>query len=235
MTCDENFNLPRDTNITVDFKRFDRLPTDQKTVLNDWFEHAWKMREADPMQHYRAWMLSWELLGYVAEIITGSTEIDTWYPILLHHSSLRDRFEGVMSNKKSLMRMYVKRFSLSWPVFDAREIEQIHSINTISPIRITKVQEYLSLGALTFAPPCWQDHLRDPEFLPDWQHTLSVWYAVRMNLFRADGWQNSETEVRIISNAFLSLIYFFKEGKIFFENPSLSPDIFDRTQVLSSL
>jgi len=235
MACNEIDNNPPDTNIAVDFERFVRLPTDQKTTLNDWFEHAWKMREADPMEHYRAWMLSWDLLGYVAEIITGSADMETWYPILLHHTSLRDRFEGVMSQKKSLMRMYVKRFSLSWPIFDVREIEQIQPGYTFSPIRSKRVLEYLAKGASTFAPLCWQDHLMDSEFLPDWQHTLSVWRAVRMNLFRAEGWQHSETEVRIISNAFLSLIYFFKEGKIFFENPSLKPDIFDRTQVLSSL
>jgi hypothetical protein len=235
MTCEQIDKLPRDTRITVDFERFTRLPTDQKTVLNDWFEHAWKMREADPKDHYRAWMLAWDLFGYVAEIITGSADIDAWYPILLHHPYLQDRFEGVMSNKKSLMRMYVKRFSLSWPIFDIREIEQIHSAKTFSPIRATRVQEYLTLGATSFSPPCWKDHLNDLEFLPDWQHTLSVWHTVRMNLFRVDGWQHSESEVRIISNAFLSLIYFFKEGKIFFENPSLRPDTFDRTQVLSSL
>lgn len=235
MACEQLFNLPREDRIQVDFERFGRLPIDQKTVLNDWFEHTWKMREADPMEHYRAWMLTWNLLGYVAEIITGSAEIDTWYPILLQHHALRNRFEGVLSNKKSLMRMYVKRFSLSWPIFDVREIEQIQPDNTFSPIRSTRVQEYLAKGASTFAPPCWQDHLKDPEFLPDWQHTLSVWHAVRMNLFQTVGWQHSETDVRIMSNAFLSLIYFFKEGKIFFENRSLKPDIFDRTQVLSSL
>ncbi len=235
MVCNTLDNIPYDSSIEIDYGRFVRLPKDQKLVLNDWFEQAWKLRESPPEHHFHAWMLSWDLLGYVAEIITGSSSPASWFPILLNEPKLGAIFNGVMENKKSLLRMYAKRFALSWPIFDSEEIIHLSGGRTFSAIRAEKAQEYIKLGARNFAPPCWQDHLQDAEFIPDWKHTMSSWYAVRNNLFRPGGWQQSETDIRIVSNAFLSLIYFFKEGKIFFENPSLSPDIFDRTQVLSSL
>ncbi len=235
MGCDTLENIPYDSTIKVDFNCLVQLPKDQKSVLNDWFEQAWKLRESPPELHFHAWMLTWDLLGYVAEIITGTSDPATWYPVLINHSSLANIFNGVMDNKKSLMRMYVKRFALSWPIFNMAELTHLSEGKSFSAIRKQKVQQFIELGASSYAPPCWKDHFQDAEYLPDWKHTLSAWYAIRRNLFSSDGWQQSETDSRIVSNAFLSLIYFFKEGKIFFEHPSLSPDIYDRTQVLSSL
>lgn len=235
MSCDELQTLPRPVPLSVNYNRFMGLAKDNKKVLNDWFELAWKMREAPPEEHYQAFLLTWELLGFVAEIITGSRDMDAWYPVLVNDTMVSGIFGGVVENKKSLLRMYTKRFALSWPIFPVHVVNQYSIGKEFSPIRSDRVVEYISQGMAGFAPPCWQNHWTDPEFVPDWAHTLSAWYLVRKNLLDAEGYTHSETDVRIVSNAFLSLIYFFKEGKLFFENPSLKPDIFDRTQVLSSL
>jgi hypothetical protein len=219
----------------MDYTRFKQIPGNQRKVLNDWFEEAWKMRESAPEEHFRAFLLSWELLGYVAEIATGNSDPSTWYPILAHNPDITSIFQNVMENKKSLLRMYTRRFAQSWPIFQIGKVQEMETGQVYSPIRATRVQQYIAQGIKEYSPPCWVDHREDPEYVPDWMHTLSVWYIVRNNLLVPGSLGHSETDVRIVSNAFLSLIYFFKEGKVFFENPSLKPDIFDRTQVLSSL
>lgn len=212
------------------------LPKDQRIMLNDWFESTWKMRESEPEHHYYAFLHAWDILSIMAEILTGSGDSDSRFDTLLNDEYLKGIFNGVMENKKSLMRMYVKRFAQLFPIFDITTLENHRVENPQSPVRADVIKHYIDLGINDYAPGCWLAHRDDPEFVPDWEHTLSAWYMVRINLLKSpQGWAHSELNVRIISAAFLSLIYFFKEGKLFFENPSLRPDIFERTQVLSSL
>ena len=235
MSCPE-MRLGKILTTTMDFSRFDRLEKYPKKMLNDQFEFTWKQRELTSDQHFSAFLKSWELLASTAEITTGFLSDGEWYKAIRANKTWADKFNIVMENPKSLMRMYTKRFAESWPIFDASELEQKgilqHSTasreEVISGFRVKDVQHYL--------PECWLRHLGEGTTpLPDWEHTLAAWFAVRRNFFKDPHWHNSENNPRIVSNAFLSLIYFFKEGKLYFENPSLKPDIFDRTQVLSSL
>lgn len=232
MTCKNYKKVGKHALVEVRQEKFIQLPKDQRTLLNDWFEMTWRIREADPQRHYFGFLQAWELLAVIAEVLTGTSAVDDWYPALLHDAYPGGVFNAVMENKKSLMRMYVKRLAQVLPVFSVAAVGE----GVSSAVRGEVVAAYLGRNIDDYAPRCWQDHQNDPEFLPDWQHTLDAWHMVRKNLLLAgNGWSNSELDVRIASNAFLSLIYFFKEGKLFFENPSLRPDIFERTQVLSSL
>jgi len=132
--------------------------------------------------------------------------------------------------------MYTRRFAESWPIYDTGHLVETGQLQNQTGLRSQTIDTYRKAGAATYLPECWLRHLDEGDNpLPDWQHTLSGWYAIRKNLFKGAKWQNSENDPRIITNAFLSLIYFFKESKLYFESPSLKPDIFDRTQVLSSL
>jgi len=212
------------------------LPRDQRIMLNDWFESVWKIRESEPERHYYAFLHAWEILSIMAEILTGSHDSDRWYTTLLEDGYLKGIFNGVMENKKSLMRMYVKRFAQLFPIFEITELDKQGIEKPQSIVRAEVIKYYEDKGLHNYAPGCWKVHSSDSEFLPDWEHTLSAWYMVRKNLLKSPhGWSHTELSVRIVSSAFLALIYFFKEGKLFFENPSLRPDIFERTQVLSSL
>ena len=235
MTCPE-ISLSNSTKSGAKLSRFEKLPKQPKTMLNDLFETAWKKRELPPEQHFKPFLESWSLLAYTAEITCGLGSDEEWFPIIRADSTWADRFNTVMDNPKSLMRMYTKRFVESWPIFDVAELMEKGILLHQETSRDEAIAGYRSKDARNYLPECWCRHLDEGSRpLPDWEHTLAAWFAVRWNLFKDPQWQNSENDSRIISNTFLSLIYFFKESKLYFENPSLKPDIFDRTQVLSSL
>jgi hypothetical protein len=235
MACPE-MNLPKNTIQNVDLTRFEKLPKQPKKLLNDLFESAWKERELPPEQHHKPFLEAWSLLSYTAEITSGLRSDEEWFPVIRMDATWADRFSRVMDNPKSLMRMYTKRFAESWPIFDVAELMEKGVLHPQKTSREEAIAIYRSNDAGNFLPECWCRHMDEGSCpLPDWEHTLSAWFVVRRNLFKDPLWQNLENDPRIVSNAFLSLIYFFKESKLYFENPSLKPDIFDRTQVLSSL
>jgi len=235
--CDGILKIAKKQGVN-DFQRFVTLDIERKTILNDWFEYVWKMRELPAKDHIRGFWMAMDLLDSIADIISGSRTDDDRFSALILNEQLSELFKKVISEPKSLMRMYGKRFSTQWPVFDTdhminQGLQLIHTSE--SSIRRETIDQYLTSGAIQYMPVCWPEHIKSGDIpLPDWKHTLSAWYVVRKNLSGQE-WNHSEADVRIHTNAFLTLLYFFKEGKVFFENPSLKPDIFDRTQVLSSL
>jgi len=235
--CDAILRITKKPEVN-DFQRFIKLDVERKTILNDWFEYVWKMRELPTKDHIRGFWMAMDLLDSIADIISGSRTDEERFSALMLNVQLSESFNQVISEPKSLMRMYGKRFLTQWPIFDMdqvihNDVELIHTTET--SIRAETINLYLKSGAKHFTPGCWPEHIKSSDIpLPDWKHTLSTWFVVRKNLTGKE-WNHSEADVRIYTNAFLTLVYFFKEGKIFFENPSLKPDIFDRTQVLSSL
>ncbi|MBA4420048.1 MAG: hypothetical protein C0391_02765 [Anaerolinea sp.] len=234
MPCPET--IFRQTQITSDFSHFLRLAKEPKRMLNDLFETAWKQRELTPEQHAPAFLLAWTVLAATAEITTGEVNPESWSPAICVDADWAARFNNVMDNPKSLMRMYVKRFAASWPIFTVADLKRVDAVLPETLTREAVITAYRSNLSIHSQPDCWLRHLDEgANIVPDWQHTLSAWVAVRRNLFVDSGWYNTENTARIVANAFLSLIYFLKESKLYFENPSLKPDIFDRTQVLTSL
>jgi len=220
------------------YDRFLNLEPERKVLFNDWFEYVWKMRELPIQTHIRGFLMASDLLERIADIISSGETDDERFSALLTNPHLEGRFNHIMTEPKSLMRMYSKRFAQMWPIFDTVELGESKGIlisQADVQTREDTITKYLDGEAKNYMPLCWSEHLELKDIpLPDWKHTLSAWYAVRRNILVQD-WNNSESDVRIFTNAFQSLLYFYKEGKIFFENPSLKPDIFDRTQVLSSL
>ena len=230
---DKNIAAPK----LNDYQRFKKLDRERKQILNDWFELVWKMREHPVNEHFLAFQLTYSLLDQIAVVISSRGSDEERFAALFHNPEMGKIFDGMMDEPKSLMRMYSKRFAALWPIFDT-------SIDMNPPAkwkpsvkgtpRDETVKKYLSSG-YNHQPGCWLSHVEfDQKILPDWKHSLAVWHTLYRNL-QTGAWNNTESEIRIYSNGFLSLLYFYKEGKIFFENPSLKPDIFERTQVLSSL
>ncbi len=235
MTCPEMKNNNNPTGC-VNFSLFSNLEKRPKKILNDQFEYAWKLRELPPDQHFSAFLLAWNLLAITAEITAGTSNTDDWYGLIRIDSTWSGKFNTVMENPKSLLRMYSNRFAGLWPIFDLDELVNKNLLISDPSTRAETINYYHLHNANNYLPECWmRHHNEESKPLPDWEHTLSAWFAVRWNLFRDPQWVNTENNTRIVSNAFLSLIYFFKESKLYFESPSLKPDIFDRTQVLSSL
>lgn len=235
MKCPE-MSDPVEGVFKVNLSLFENLPRSIKTPLNDLFEEAWKQRELPPDKHIHPFMTAWNLLSYTAEITTGTRNDEEWYPAIRSDTAWERKFNQVIENPKSLLRMYSKRFAETWPIFDTASLLEKDCLQLESEPRSRTMETYRRIGITTFLPECWLRHLDEgSQPLPDWQHTLSGWFAIRKNLFRGPQWKNSENDTRIITSGFLSLIYFFKESKLYFESPSLKPDIFDRTQVLSSL
>lgn len=235
MTCPEIDNMYQSA-ARADYSKFLHLDKKQKLMLNDWFEYTWKMRELPIEEHRRGMLQGWALLQFIGEMTSGYQSETDWVTALIVNSDLELIFNNVMDNKKSLMRMYNKRFAQIWPVFSAADLIRQGISGSTEQTRTEVIAEYQKHSNVIHSPACWPRHLTE-EYppLPDWQHTLSTWYIVTKNIIDPNGWHPTEMDLRIVTNSFMSLIYFFKEGKIFFENPSLSPDIFDRTQVFSSL
>jgi hypothetical protein len=235
MSCQEIATL-FPTRLICRYERFLKLPKEPRLMLNDWFEITWKMRESPLEEHRRGMLMAWSLLGFIGQITTDTTSERDWVGAILINPEFEQIFNSVMSNPKSLMRMYGKRFAAVWPVFDSAELTRSGIIAGQAPVRADVIAGYIQENQTAFYPPCWPEHLAAKEaLLPDWQHTLSAWYIVQKNLLDPNGWHATEMDLRIITNSFLSLVYFFKEGKVFFETPSMRPDIFDRTQIFSSL
>jgi len=233
MVC---MDLPQPkTGTQADLARFARLEKKARLMLNDQFEYAWKQRELAPEKHAAAFLTAWEVLCATAEVTCGLTCPADWVPLIGQDPAWAASFNDLMDNPKSLTRMYAKRFALLWPIYDVPAALSA-GILQIQPDRRENAQSAYAAAGIPGTPACWHEHRAEsPDLLPDWQHTLTAWQAVRRNLFQDPAWHNSENDYPIVSNAFLSLIYFFKESRLYFENPSLKPDIFDRTQVLSSL
>lgn len=222
--------------LEVKFERFAELSREPKQVLNDQFETIWRMRELPAEHHTHAFILAWDLLMHIAEITTGKTDREVVFASLLLSDEIGGRYNGIMENPKALTRMYSKRFAETWPIFDSTDLTTLNILEAETQLRESTIQRYLANGARYYLPMCWPRHKQEaPELLPDWQHIFSAWFGLRWNLFSCLNWKNTEMETRITSNAFMSLIYFFKEGKLFFETPSMKPDIFDRSQIFSSL
>jgi len=232
MICHE---MQTDLNTKSDLTRVERTDKAAKKMLNDHFENTWKQRELSPEMHGIAFLQAWTLLAVTAELTTQVFDPQDWFPAIQADENWASRFNNVMDEPKSLMRMYTKRFSAFWPIYNVARLDQNGILLRKDTSREEALLKYKDTG-VSFYPECWYRHLNEGATpIPDWQHTLAGWMAVRRNLFADPGWKNSENHYRIISNAFLSMIYFFKESKMYFENPSLKPDIFERTQVLSSL
>ena len=117
MICSE-MAIPEKKGVVVELSRFEMLPRTIKAVLNDLFEETWKQRELPPEQHLRPFMAAWNLLAYTAEITTGSRNDEEWHPAIRADSAWEQKFNHVMENPKSLMRMYTRRFAESWPIYD---------------------------------------------------------------------------------------------------------------------
>lgn len=232
MTCKE-LELPTSNQALL--TRFTSLPGAPRRLLNNDFEAAWKEREQSPETHTSGFYHAWNILAVTAEITTGSMDVTLWLPAIMDDPAWQEKFSGVMQNPKSLMRMYTKRFAQTWPIYSVADVQQAGLLRESAASREDATASYQAPG-VEQAPACWiSRHRGDTAFLPDWQHTLSAWYMVRRNLFNSPRWADSENDTRIVSNAFLSLIYFFKESRLYFETPSMKPDIFDRTQIFSDL
>jgi|GEM_PF-6444371 len=233
MNCSELPFTP--TEVKVELGQLLRLEKKARLMLNERFEQAWKLREQAPEKHTPAFMTAWEVLSASAEVTSGLFNPNDWVPAIGQDAAWAEKFNDLMENPKSLTRMYGKRFAQLWPIFDVRAARQQGVLQAEAPTR-AEAQLVYSRAGVPGVPACWQAHAHEtPVPVPDWQHTVPAWEAVRRNLFQDPAWNHTENDTRIISNAFLSLIYFLKESHLYFENPSLSPDIFDRTQVLSSL
>lgn len=221
---------------SCDYAQFSNLPKSTRLMLNDWFEYTWKIREEPIEQHTRGMLQGWALLGFIGRVTTGSSDQSVWLPALLYNPELEGFFNGVIENPKSLLRMYAKRFMQVWPVFSAADLARQHVPASSAPVRADALAEYTQHSGLRFAPPCMARHQADGSLdLPDWQHTLLAWQRVYENCLDPNGYHPTEMDLRIVTNAFMSLVYFYKEGKLFFETPSMRPDIFDRSQIFSSL
>ena len=219
-----------------DYSAWKTLEKKQRLMLNDWFENAWKMRELPIEEHRRGLLQAWDLLRMIGFITTGTNADEDWAPALLASMEFEQIYNLILAEKKSLMRMYARRYADIWPVFPSAVLRSKGIEPSKKPTRDEVINEYSAIDGISYAPACWMQHRQEVERpLPDWQHILPAWKTAVDNLLDPSGWHETESDLRIVSNAFMSLIYFFKEGKVFFENPSLRPDIFDRTQVLSSL
>ncbi len=184
MTCPE-MNLRKLTPGSVDFSRFEKLQKQPKTMLNDLFESAWKERELPPEQHHKPFLEAWSLLSYTAEITSGLRSDLEWFPVIRADVTWADRFNHVMENPKSLMRMYTKRFAESWPIFDVAELMEKGILHPQAATREEAIAVYRSKNAGNYLPECWCRHMDEGSRpLPDWEHTLSAWFAVRWNLFK---------------------------------------------------
>jgi hypothetical protein len=235
MTCSEIQQLVP-PGVPCDYAKFTNLPKSTKTMLNDWFEYTWKIREAPIEEHPRGMLQAWALLGFVGQVTTGSADQNTWLPALLYNADLDAIFSGVMENPKSLLRMYVKRLMQVWPVYSSVELAEAGIQPSTAVTRVEVIEEYANHTVLHPVPGCLTLHAVDGSLpLPDWQHTLLTWKRVFDNCLDPRGFHPTEMELRIVTAAFMSFVYFYKEGKVFFETPSMRPDLFDRTQIFSSL
>ena len=158
MTCPEMKIVENPAN-SSDFSCFTLLEKFPKKILNDQFEYAWKMRELPPGQHYSAFLQAWDLLASTAEITTGIQNISDWYGVIRADKTWADKFNHVMENPKSLMRMYTKRFAESWPIFDAAELEQKGLLQADYASREEVISTYRSKVIESFSPECWLRHV----------------------------------------------------------------------------
>lgn len=235
MICPE-ISSSLQTEVHSQYRAFTQLSQDQRLMLNDWFEYTWQIRELPVQEHRRGMLQAWALLGFIGRITTGQADESLWLSALLQDEEMAAVFQTVMQNPKSLLRMYAKRFAQVWPVFSSAELEKEGIPTVTADTRAETTTEYMQAVRIHPVPPCWNRHISQSDLpSPDWQHTLLGWQVTAGNCLDPHGFHATEAELRIVTNAFMSLVYFFKEGKIFFETPSMRPDIFDRSQIFSSL
>lgn len=226
MTCSELF-FPNEPAGSVQLERFDQLPEKPKAVLIRWFREAWKMRELKPDEHAEAFLLAWNALAGWAECVSGEDLAPQALAAVASAPQVNEKFQRVFSNQKSLFRMYAKRFSTLWPVFDSAELIQKGIAQAEYISRSDLAQEYLQKGAKIYAPGCWKRHHDAGEEIPvDLPHLLSTWIQMRRSLFQADVAGHSEINVHLVSTGYLALIYYLKENGIYLLEPTINHELF---------
>jgi hypothetical protein len=226
MTCSElqfNGNSLRD----VEMQKLDRLQSRSRDLLIHWFQTAWKLREKDPSEHTEAFLIGWNALIGWAECISGEEDLPRALEAVGASPEVNARYNQVFENKKSLFRMYAKRFAELWPVFDAVELDSKGLLKTDYISRSDLAEEYLAGGAQLYAPTCWKRHHDAGEEIPvTLPHLLAALYQLRKGLFQGGEAPHSEVNEHLLSTGYLAMVYYLFENKIYLLEPKVSRDLF---------
>jgi hypothetical protein len=226
MTCRE-LNLLNISADSVKMERFDHLQPKSKDVLVLWFREAWKMRELEPEKHAEAFLMAWNALIGWAECVSGEEDSTRALAAVAVSTEVNDRYNRIFENKKSLFRMYAKRFATLWPVFGAAELAKKGIIQTEYLSRTDLAKEYFANGAEICGPACWKRHQDAGEEIPvDLAHLLAALSQLRRSFFQGRDEGHSEVNHHLISTGYLAMAYYLKENGIYILETTINRDLF---------
>lgn len=213
MICHELLNH-RYAGVSVNFDRYQMLPLEGRELISDWFVRSWEMRESQDKACFEAFFFAWIAVNGWAACVTECDEDRGYLDALMRNAQLCQDFTKFAAAQESPFAYNVKQFAAFWPIFKDQSLRRSGISRRPGENREEMVSRYLEQNDVQFAPKCARRHREAGEKIPvDWPHTLVTLYQVRCNFFHGEKALSSEMDRRIVSCAYRTLLYFFRQGK----------------------
>lgn len=197
---------------SVNFDNYRYLHSDGRRLISGWFERAWEARNAKAENCFEPFIFAWFAVNGWAACVTGKDVDREYLKVLMEDKTIREQFNKLVKNAQTPFPIHARKFAEYWPIFEVKDLRRKEILQAYEGERAEIVRRYFEEGAKKFEPECWQQHIETEKFVPiDWPHTLYAIYRVRCNLFHGEKAAHSEMDQVIVSKAFKTLIYFFKE------------------------
>lgn len=198
----------------VNLAHLSDLGSDGHTLINGWFDKAWRLREAEGGSAFEAFIYAWFAVNGWAACVTGQDDDSKIVRSLAADLRLRREFSKLMAGDRTFLEL-VNRFSDFWPIFEVKGLRRLGIPRQYEGNRTEVVASYLHAGANVFEPHCWQEHSVRQEPCPcDWPHTLAAIYRVRCNLFHGEKAAHSVMDQTVVVAALRVLVNFFRNAGI---------------------
>ncbi len=218
MTCSRliRTDLPE---VHIDFNRYRSLHREGMHLISGWFQRAWDKRDCQGDNCFEAFIFAWFAINGWAACVTEQDDDTKYIDALTRDQTLCKEFSRLRARPDTPFASSATQFAAFWPIFEVRYFRQ-RGVRIYLPEydrgkTIKYYMGHIAEGKTPFAPQCWKMHENAGEKPPvDWPHTLSALYRVRCNLFHGEKAAHSEMDQQVVTSAFRTLVYFFREAQL---------------------
>ena len=199
-------------NNQVVISKYTDLHPDGRRLIDGWFEHSWEMKERGPESSFEPFIFAWIAFNAWAVCVTDKDSERDWLRSLMRDRIMNERFNSLVSNRKSVVSRYAIEFHSLWPIFKAQTLRRKQAFRGYHhPNRQSMINFYYENGIKDFEPGCSKRHREEGHPIPnDWPHTLYALYRVRCNLFHGEKSAHIESDQMIVYRAFRFLVNFLR-------------------------
>jgi hypothetical protein len=199
--------------MAVQLSRYEVLPVEFRTLIEDWFNHAWNKRFCEDKDSFKSFIYCWIAFNAWGACVTREDRDGHILKELCRCEALNDKFDALLSKPDHPLLLAATAFQELWPIFKVQEFRS-RSIRERGSYatRAERVRDYIAQGARYYEPKLDLGCNPVPigrEIPLTWPNSLNAIYKVRCNLFHGEKSLRDEQDQRIVAAAFRVLVYFF--------------------------